>query len=70
MTSTGPGRRRPSKTARYCSWDMPTETPLFPEPVFHRMNARGTVRIKTSHASIATRPDEIVSFIQEAFEKA
>jgi pimeloyl-ACP methyl ester carboxylesterase len=33
-----------------------------------RMNARETVRLKTSHASIATHPGEIVSFIQAAVD--
>jgi pimeloyl-ACP methyl ester carboxylesterase len=32
----------------------------------NRINARKTITLQTSHASVATRPDEIVQFIEEA----
>jgi pimeloyl-ACP methyl ester carboxylesterase len=31
-----------------------------------RMNARRTITLQTSHASVATHPDEIVDLIEEA----
>ena len=42
---------------------IPTETE---EWMAKRIKARKTITLPTSHASVATRPDEIVQFIEEA----
>jgi pimeloyl-ACP methyl ester carboxylesterase len=44
---------------------LPTETQRF---MSERMNAKSTITLKTSHASVATCPDEIVKLIEEAIE--
>jgi hypothetical protein len=42
---------------------IPTETEKW---MAERINARGTVTLPTSHASVVTHPDEIVNLIEEA----
>jgi pimeloyl-ACP methyl ester carboxylesterase len=42
---------------------IPTETEKW---MAERINARRTITLPTSHASIATRPDDIVQLIEEA----
>ena len=42
---------------------IPTETEKW---MAERINARRTINLQTSHASVATHPDEIVSLIEEA----
>ena len=44
-------------------YDRPTETE---KRMAERIKARKTIILPTSHASIATRPDDIVQLIEEA----
>jgi hypothetical protein len=53
------------------SWyQISTEDRLIPSEtekwMAERINARKTITLQTSHASVATRPDEIVQLIEEA----
>ena len=42
---------------------IPTETEMW---MAERIKARRTITLQTSHASVATHPDEIVELIDEA----
>jgi hypothetical protein len=42
---------------------IPTETEMW---MAERIKARQTITLQTSHASVATRPGEIVKLIEEA----